>query len=215
MKTVAFVVVGSGLIAGAFYTGMLVCPPGHVCILESNTDPSPIIVTDGGSIHFSQFDQWVYVGSRELAALQPGHHAHSVKVGLCTQTLGSSTASNCGTNLIDQKVSGKSWKLLLCQTNCLTDGSNAVSILSLDKNSTWGQDKGTDLVVAGNGYDFQSEPRTVDGASFRLDSVHFRFARLIVEGVLPGTTADCSASNPSGNACVARICYAAGQSKCP
>src|SRR5579872_5037653 len=129
MKTLAFVIVGLGILGGAFLIGTRVCPPGYVCMEQGNTDPSPIIITDGSSIHFAQYNQWLYENPNSIAALLPGHHAHTVKVGLCTPSA-TTAAGTCDPYLINQHVLGKSWTLYLCESVCSIDGSNSVATVS-------------------------------------------------------------------------------------
>src|SRR5581483_8883928 len=118
MKMILLAVLGLGFAGGGFWIGTRsACPPGHFCAEQGNTDPSPIIITDGSSIHFAQKDQWLYEDPNRLSALLPGHHAHSIKVGLCSPNA-NTAAGTCDPDLIDQPVSGKSWDLYLCQTAC-------------------------------------------------------------------------------------------------
>jgi hypothetical protein len=166
------------------------------------SDPSPIIISDGASIHLMQTFPWVYRGQRNVAVMSDNFLAHRVKVGLCTLDM-----STCDASLIDERVTGKSWTLYLCQTGTCNAGNYAAT---LGPNPSDGRD------VEVTAQDpFLTEADSGGAPRFYLANPHLKYAALTVRNPSGPTTADCLASNPAGpKICVVTVCYASAANKC-
>jgi hypothetical protein len=179
--------------------------------LNGTSDASPIIVSDGSSIHFHQNDRWSYTNPSNIAARLPNHHAYKVRVRYCTVSSDSSTAtqdSACGNDLVAPiDVSSSSWSLALCDlAQCGTPGSVVGATIAWDKSK--GDD--TDVEINSPSQTFTTESSTGDGASLYLPSVHIKYVQPTIGGTVQNGI-DCS-NPPSGQNCTIRISYCKGGS---
>ena len=225
MKTFALVIVGLALVGGAYWAGNRRCPHDYFCISESSGDPSPIIITDGSSIHFAQNDQWTYEGKYpdklfHISALLPTHRVKWLEAKLCPTPLAYNTCSR--PVLSRTGVMGKSWTLYLCQDSASCTPNGASATVSLNKDIDFPQhsgDKGLDMVVTSR-TNFMTEDDSANGKMLYLPAVQLKWAHLIITNANNTTTesdADCSGStpaNPSGPVCVVKICYATAIQDC-
>jgi hypothetical protein len=193
---------------GAYHYGKTQFTP-----FQTSSDDSPIIITDGGSVHFAQYDEWYYK-PHEISAVLPGHHAHKVTVQLCTPNA-DHAAGTCDADMIASSctqgnctLTGSGWDLYLCSSKpCNRDTYGAK--VSLDKNGTWYGESGTDVTITPfNRSDvFESEVTTLqDGPSFKLGTVNLKWVELYINGN-PRAEGDCHLSNPANKKCVITICY--------
>src|SRR6476661_3583569 len=91
MKTVLLVFMFVGLIGGGYWYAQHAAEDAakhaasearHHAIRDGDDD-SPIIITDGSSIHFAQRDGWTVVGDLNIYAQVRDHKPHKVKIGYC------------------------------------------------------------------------------------------------------------------------------------
>jgi hypothetical protein len=172
-----------------------------VTTLQSNSDPSPIIITDGGSIHFAQKDQWLYESDTNIAAQLANHTVTSLMVGPCTAAGNGSAVGNCPSDLTIPDITGGKWSLFLCATNTC-DTKNWAAEIDSDNSEV--------VINSKSQNPFIVEPKGTDGASFKLNGngTSLKWVALKMGNNPVQAPMNCGSDLANKKPCVVRICYA-------
>jgi hypothetical protein len=178
----------------------------HRPFFDGNSD-SPIIVTDGSSIHFEEVEGWSVNGDKHISTWVQGHKPHRIRVGYCQTPSGKPTSETSCTIIAEYKAGkdyNSSFDIYPCDSAPCTANQDAAWI-------NWAKSDANGVYIAGS-TSFSTGNSAPDGDDAYLADVHLRYVGVTLDGTALAKPVDCS--DPK-QVCVIRICYAKSASSCP